>query len=110
MAPERWGHARIKTNILFAFRAALAGGAHGCIAVPDGMTVEIDADTDYEPELGDYFRVPSIRHYLLVRADRREVMLYSRGADARPTPTTLTSGEVGLDPPGISIRFEDIYD
>jgi Uma2 family endonuclease len=49
MAPERWAHARIKTNIVLAFRAALAGRGD-CVAVPDGMTVEIDDDTDYQPD------------------------------------------------------------
>ncbi len=148
MAPERWAHARIKANIFVVFRAALVASASGCVAVPDGMTVEIDDDTDYEPDaaihcggpiadeslaianpvvvvevlspstqrvdsqikLGDYFRLASIRHYLLVRTDRHEVLHYRRGPDQRPVLETLTSGTVTLDPPGIAIGFKDIYD
>ncbi len=146
MSPERWVHARIKSNIFVAFRNALAGNA-GCVALPDGMTVEIDDDTDYEPDaaihcgakipddslaipmpvvlvevlspstrhidtqikLGDYFRLPSVQHYLLVRADRREVMHYSRESDGAPTLAVLTSGIITLDPPGVAIGFDDIY-
>jgi Uma2 family endonuclease len=147
MSPERWAHARIKTNIVIAFRAALAGNS-SCVALADGMTVEIDEDTDYEPDaaihcgdpiaddslaipnpvvvvevlspsarpidthikLGDYFRLLSIRHYLVVRTDRREVAQYRRGGDGGVTLATLTSGVLALDPPGIAIRLEDIYD
>jgi Uma2 family endonuclease len=146
MAPERWAHARAKANILLAFRAALAGNPD-CVAVPDGMTVEIDDDTDYEPDvaihcggpipddsiaipnpvvvvevlspamrhvdthikLSDYFRLPSIQHYLLVRADRREVRQYSRSAAGSPALTSTTAGTITLDPPGITLRIEDVY-
>ncbi|HJS86551.1 MAG TPA: Uma2 family endonuclease [Acetobacteraceae bacterium] len=146
MAPERWAHARAKANILLAFRAALAGRPD-CVAVPDGMTVEIDDDTDYEPDvaihcggpipddstaiptpvvvvevlspatrhidthikLGDYFRVPSIQHYLLVRADRREVMHYKRNVSFPPALTIMTSGTITLDPPGIALHIQDVY-
>ena len=146
MAPERWAHARAKANILLAFRAALAGRPE-CVAVPDGMTVEIDEDTDYEPDvaihcggpipddstaipnpvvvvevlspatrhvdthikLGDYFRLPSIQHCLLVRADWREVLHCKRDASGSPALTTVTSGAVTLDPPGVALRVQDIF-
>ncbi len=146
MAPERWAHARAKANILLAFRAALAGRSD-CVAVPDGMTVEVDDDTDYEPDvaihcgdpipddsiaipkpvvvvevlspatrhvdthikLGDYFRVNSIQHYLIVRADRREVTHYRRDAEGSPESAIVRSGSIALDPPGIVLRIEDIY-
>ena len=146
LAPERWAHARIKANVLLAFRTALVG-RKDCVAVPDGMTVEIDDDTDYEPDvaihcgepisddslaipspvvvvevltpstrhvgtkirLGDYFRLPSMRHYLLVRTDRSEVMHYQRGADGLPCLRTITSGEVAIDPPGIVLKLDAIY-
>ncbi|MEO8713683.1 MAG: Uma2 family endonuclease [Acetobacteraceae bacterium] len=147
MSPERWAHARIKTNIVLAFRTALAGNP-GCVALPDGMTVEIDHDTDYEPDaaihcgapipddslaipnpvvvvevlspstrhvdthikLGDYFRLPSIQHYLVVRADRREVMHYTRGPDGSVGLTTRISGTIPLDPPGVAVRLADFYE
>lgn len=147
MSPERVAHARIKGNIFVAFRNALAGNA-GCVALPDGATVEVDDGTDYEPDavihcgapipddsltiptpvvvvevvspsslridtlvkLGDYFRVPSVQHYLVVRTDRREVMHYTRGPDGGTALTTRISGSIPLDPPGITVRFEDVYD
>lgn len=99
-----------------------------CQAAPGGTTVEIDEDTDYEPDalincgppipddataapnpvvivevlspstatvdaggkLADYFRLASVRHYLLVRPLRRE-------------------GMVELDPPGIRLSIDEVY-
>jgi Uma2 family endonuclease len=131
MAPERWVHARLKAHI---WRA------------PDGMTVEIDEDTDYEPDalvncgdpihddaiaaprpvivvevlaprtasldaggkLADYFRVPTIQHYLLVRPLRREIIHHRRAGD--PIETSIVgSGFVDLDPPGIKLSIDEIY-
>ena len=50
MAPERVGHARVKTETLVAFRSALAAGGLGCEAFGDGMAVRIDESTVYEPD------------------------------------------------------------
>jgi Uma2 family endonuclease len=114
--------------------------------LPDGVTVEIDDDTDYEPDavvncgppapgdavaatnpvvvvevlspstehidlaekLADYFRVPSIQHYLIVRALRREV-IHHRRAGAEIISRVINIGEIVLDPPGITIELADIY-
>ncbi|TPE50741.1 Uma2 family endonuclease [Amaricoccus solimangrovi] len=50
MAPERVNHARAKAQIWLALRAALAARGLPCEAMPDGVTVRIDADTVYEPD------------------------------------------------------------
>ena len=42
MSPEKWEHARLKAEIWRALDAALPAGGP-CQAVPDGMTVAIDA-------------------------------------------------------------------
>jgi Uma2 family endonuclease len=110
------------------------------------MTVEIDKDTDYEPDalvncgdpipdeataaphpvivvevlsprtanldaggkLADYFRVPSIQHYLLVRPLRREIIHHRRAADRIETRIVET-GFIDLDPPGIKLSLDEIY-
>ncbi len=64
---------------------------------------------DSNDKLADYFRVPSIQHYLIVRARRREIIHYQRtGPDILSRPVNL--GSLRLDPPGISIDIADIYD
>jgi Uma2 family endonuclease len=50
MAPERWIHAQIKARVWRAFDRELRRAGLPCEAAPDGMTVEIGEDTDYEPD------------------------------------------------------------
>jgi Uma2 family endonuclease len=50
MAPERAIHARIKARVWRALDRRLRDQGSDCEALPDGMTVEVDADTDYEPD------------------------------------------------------------
>ncbi len=50
MAPERWIHARVKARIWRAFDRELRHAGLPCEAAPDGLTVEIGEDTDYEPD------------------------------------------------------------
>ena len=146
MSPERIQHARIKSRVWAALDHAIRGARLACEALPDGVTIEVDADTDYEPDaivncgppapgdavaatnpvvvvevlspgtqsidladkLADYFRVPSIQHYLVVRATRREVIHHRRvGADIMTQVINL--GSIALDPPGITIDLADIY-
>jgi Uma2 family endonuclease len=140
MSPERWEHARLKAEIWRALDAALAGHPD-CRVVPNGMTVAVDDDTDFEPDVAIHCGPPIPRaslvipnpvvvvevlspstrridttvkvdryltvasHYLIFRADRREVLHWRRGA---PTPDR-PSGRVVLDPPGIAIDLTAIY-
>jgi Uma2 family endonuclease len=50
MSPERIGHALIKGRVWRALDAALLAAQAPCSAIPDGAAVEIDDDTDYEPD------------------------------------------------------------
>ena len=117
MAPESAGHARLKARIWRALDDQIRERGLPCEAYPDGMTVEIDEHTSYEPDglvhcgdplpaetvvvaaqlivievlspgtssrdvgtkLADYFRVPSIRHYVIARTDRPTVIHHRRG-------------------------------
>jgi len=146
MSPERIQHARIKSRVWAALDRAIRSAGAACEALPDGVTIEVDADTDYEPDaivncgppapgdavaatnlgvvvevlspgtqsidladkLADYFRVPSIQHYLVVRATRREVIHHRRmGPDIMTQVINL--GLITLDPPGIAINVVDLY-
>jgi Uma2 family endonuclease len=51
MAPERIEHVRLKTRIWQALDRALSAKGGNCEALGDGVTVEIDDDIDYEPDV-----------------------------------------------------------
>ncbi len=55
-------------------------------------------------KLMDYFRVPSIRHYLLVVKDNQAVTHHARREDGQIATKLLGSGEVVLNPPGLTIE------
>ncbi len=57
----------------------------------------------------EYFRLPSVRHYLIVWADRRQIIHHHRDDTDAITTAMLTGGEIRLDPPGIAIKVEAIY-
>jgi Uma2 family endonuclease len=85
------------------------------IAVPEPMiVVEVLSPStrgdDLTHKLVAYFRVPSVRHYLVFWADRKQVLHHRRQADGQGIETrVVTSGDIRLDPPGISISVADIY-
>jgi Uma2 family endonuclease len=67
MAPERVIHLRVKARVWRALADAIFAAGLSCEALPDGATVEIDEDTDYEPDAlvhcgaleGDAIAVPA---------------------------------------------------
>ncbi len=50
MTPERVLHAEVKAAVYVALRRGIRAAALSCRALPDGMTVRIDARTAYEPD------------------------------------------------------------
>jgi Uma2 family endonuclease len=63
---------------------------------------------DLADKLADYFKVPTIQHYLIVRVRRREVIHHSRSGSAIIS-RVINIGSIVLDPPGIMIDLADIY-
>jgi Uma2 family endonuclease len=148
MAPERAGHARVKTEVLVAFRSAIAAAGIECEAFGDGMAVRIDDSTVYEPDasircgprlsnetvlfddpvvvvevaspssrgidagtkLADYFRLPSVRHYLVVQPETRRV-IHHAGAEAGEIATRILheGAALTLDPPGIEVSISEFF-
>lgn len=148
MAPERSAHALTKARVWRALDDAIAAAGLRCTAYPDGMSVEIDADTVYEPDalvrcgeplpdeavklhdplivvevlspstrardagakLEDYFRLPSLRHYLIVKTENRSVIHHRRGEAGRIETRILRgSGRLGLEPPGLVLVVESFF-
>lgn len=50
MSPGRIQHARIKSRVWATLDHAIRSAGVACEALPDGVTIEVDADTDYEPD------------------------------------------------------------
>ena len=64
---------------------------------------------DAGAKLQDYFRLPSVRHYLILRTDTRSAIHHARGEDGVITTAIVTKGELHLDPPGIVISLEAVF-
>ena len=84
------------------------------VAVPDPLIiVEVlspsTSATDRAWKFQEYFRLPSLRHYLIVWADKQQIAHHRRGDDGAIETHAITAGALRLDPPGITILVEDIY-
>ena len=67
------------------------------------------ASTDPGGKLADYFRVPSVTHYLIVHPTRRTVTHHRRAGDGIET-RIIVNGPIPMEPPGIVITMEEIYE
>ncbi len=147
MPAERTVHALVKAQIWSIFRREIRSQGLSCQALPDGMTVEIGPDTDYEPDaiincgprmadddiaapnpvvvvevlspgtrrvdlsrkFADYFRVPSIQHYMIVSIAPDEVIHHRSGAAGVIESRVIQEGVIALDPPGIAVTVAEIF-
>src|SRR5208337_2094531 len=77
------------------------------------IVVEVLSSSTKGRDLGekyiDYFRVPSIQHYLVVDLERRLVLHHKRGDAGTIITAVVKEGAVRLDPPGIEISIDDIF-
>jgi Uma2 family endonuclease len=71
------------------------------------ITVEVVSPSserdDVDTKFLDYFSVPSIRHYLIVFSEKRVVIHHQRNDRGTMESQIVTSGDIALDPPGISV-------
>ncbi len=142
MAPERAVHARTKLRVVRRLAEAIEAQGLACETYADGMAVEVDTTTIYEPDalvrcgaplpdnaikvtdpvivvevlspstrardagakLEDYFRLPSMRHSLIVKTENRTVIHHARDAAGAIATRIITDGTITLDPPGIALR------
>ncbi len=82
--------------------------------LPDPVVVVevLSPSTEREDMVGkfrDYFRVPTIRHYLLLDPVARVVMHHARGEDGEVRTAILGSGVLRLDPPGFAVQVEALF-
>ena len=141
MAPERVAHTLTKFHIARQMADQVEAANLACHVYPDGISVEVDAQTVYEPDallrcgprlpgnaiklndplivvevqspstssrdvgpkLIDYFRLPSVGHYLIVRTTNRTIIHHARGENGIILTRIIRDGPIVLDPPGITL-------
>jgi len=141
MAPERSGHGLTKSWIGRKLAEAIDAAGLPCDVYVDNMSVRIDAQTVYEPDvvlrcgkrldpnateltdpvvvveilsrstqgrdrgakLDDYFRLPSVMHYLIAKVENRTIIHHRRAAAGMIDTRIVRDGPVHLDPPGIEL-------
>jgi Uma2 family endonuclease len=64
---------------------------------------------DTQIKLSDYFKLPTVHHYLIVDALRRIVVHHARGEGEVILTRILTAGALTLDPPGIEFDVESMF-
>jgi len=72
------------------------------------VTSPSNSRVDMTIKLADYFRVPSIRHYLIVQASRRLLIHHWREGDEIAT-RLISEGRLHLDPPGLELDVADLF-
>lgn len=82
--------------------------------VAEAPTVLVEAlspgskGVDTGKKLADYFRIPSVQHYLVLDPEKRLVIHYARRDDGIAA-TTLSDGALDLDPPGIEVAVSGLF-
>jgi Uma2 family endonuclease len=142
MASQRSSHALAAFRIARRLAEGVEAAGLDCTVYPDGMPVEIDATTVYEPDaivrcgpqlpgdavrvsdplivvevlspstravdtglkLAGYFRIASLRHYLVMRAEARTVVHHARDESGAISTRIIRDGPLTLEPPGIELR------
>jgi Uma2 family endonuclease len=64
---------------------------------------------DATAKLADYFRLPSVAHYLIIHPDERLIVHHARGTDDTILTHVVQAGRIVLEPPGLELVVEDIY-
>jgi Uma2 family endonuclease len=64
---------------------------------------------DAGAKLDDYFRLPSVRHYLLVKTERQTIIHHRRRDDGGIETRIVTGGALDLDPPGLTLELARLY-
>ena len=64
---------------------------------------------DASAKLAGYFRISSVRHYLIVDPDQRLVIHHARGEGEALATRFIREGSFRLDPPGIELTVEELY-
>lgn len=64
---------------------------------------------DAAAKFAGYFRVPSVRHYLMIDPDNPPVIHHHRRDDGSILSRIVADGVIELDPPGLEINLAELY-
>lgn len=65
---------------------------------------------DRGAKLEGYFRIPTLRHYLIVDTKTRKVIHHRRDDDGGPIATSIVAaGALDLTPPGLSVTVASLF-
>jgi Uma2 family endonuclease len=64
---------------------------------------------DLSAKLADYFRLPSIMHYLIVDPAKPSIVHHARAAGDTILTRIVSEGNISLDPPGLELALADVY-
>ncbi len=64
---------------------------------------------DAGAKLDDYFRLPGVHHYLLLKTERPVLIHHARTAPDRIDTRIVTGGSLTLDPPGLMLDVDGLY-
>ena len=64
---------------------------------------------DTGAKLAGYFRLPSLRHYLIVNIAARAVTHHRRDEDGMIATRILREGRLQLDPPGLDVEVKSLF-
>jgi Uma2 family endonuclease len=59
---------------------------------------------DAGAKLEDYFRLPSVRHYLILKTENQTVIHHARDAAGSISTGIIRGDSIVVDPPGIVVR------
>ena len=84
------------------------------IEIPDPtIVVEVvsrsSRSTDSGAKLGDYFMLPSVRHYLVANTDTGTITHHHRSEAGDISTRILRNGELVLDPPGLTLDVASLF-
>lgn len=65
---------------------------------------------DVGAKLQNYFRLASVQHYLILQTERPLVIHHARAEGDLIETRILGEGTIALDPPGIEVAVEALYD
>jgi Uma2 family endonuclease len=75
------------------------------VEVVSPSTQSVDAGA----KLAAYFRLPSVRHYLIVERRNRMANHHARSEDGRIETRIVRSGTLTMEPPGITVEVESFF-
>lgn len=76
------------------------------------IVVEIASPSSERDDTGDklveYFTVPSIRHYLIVKPEKSVVIHHARNDAGNISTSIVSDGEISLHPPGFAVAAKEL--